>query len=312
MKSRTKKTLLAALIIFTVGVLLSAVCFIVALSSGTDIFNDASHVYDFASISYSFEEVKQRAGAGAVANFSELLLSFNDATLEIRKTDGVTQFEFYNIDQNNLDFSYAAGTLKLTQPQTSNRLGFYIGNGEVSFGGLRHFFHDAATRTSPKLVIHWNPSDELGSLRIDLTAGSVTVDELPQNTALFADLSVGDISVSNCNSPNRAMDLHTGVGHLNSSNNRFETANFSTTAGNIVLKNTYANTTASSTVGFLSFFINQSVEKCRAQATTTFGSVYLPNGENGGNQYNWSIENSTFTARLTTTVGDVYLEENDN
>ena len=309
MKKSTKRTLLAALIIFSVGVLLSTVSFIVALTTETDIYNDASHVYDFSSFSLSFDEVKERAHAGEASNFSELLLSFNDAELEIRKTDGVTQFEFYNVDQNNLEFSYVAGTLKLCQPQKNNRLGFYVGGGDISFGGLRHFFHGASTRTSPKLVIHWNPSDSLASVRIDLTAGAVLVDELPQNTALFADLSVGNISVSNCNSPNRAMDLHTGVGSIDSTNNRFETANFSNTTGNITLVDTFANTTATSTVGILTFRLDQSIQRIRAQATTTFGSVHLPSGEHGGNQYNWNVAESEFTARITTTVGDIYLEE---
>lgn len=307
MKKSTKSLLLTALIMFCVGVLLTTVCFCVAYSTKVDVFQENEREFNVGSVSYSLEEMLDLSDAFSADTLQHLSLQMQAADLVFCGTDGETHIEFYNVDQNNLHFSFSAGTLNISEEKEMNRFGFQVKDGEVSFDGLRHLFHRPSTTPTPRVIVYWNPANELSTVRLNATVGSVTVEELPKNASLFSALTYGNISASNLNAPDGAVELRTTVGALSLTDSSFSTAALHTSVGSVSVSAGGGALDASTVVGSLSYICNANIADCRVNATTTFGTVTDFDRASCGAQYYLASETELLSAKLTATVGNIDL-----
>lgn len=310
MKQSTKSTLLSALFIFAVGVLLSTVIFIISVCTGYSLFA-TNHEHNYTSSQYNLKQLLSTCGASENANLTELSLQLQAADVQVLKTDGESRLEIYNFDAPKYDFSYSSGTVCIQENEEVNRFGFSVRNGEIAFSGLRHFFNPNSTRKLPTILFYLNSQDTLTAIQIQLTVGSLIIDTPSENTALYLSTSVGNISLSNCVSPDQALDARTTVGHIEVNNIQYNAASLNTTVGNITVSSSACESLkVSALVGNLFFsFDNQTAYN--THANTTLGIVTLQNGTANGSFFSQNI-GADFNANFSTTVGNISLNNFGN
>lgn len=312
MKRSTKSTLIAALIVFTLGVLLATVSFVVALSLEVDIYDDEGRNYNFASTHYTLSDLRTQGGLSESQSISELNVDLQVAHVRLQLTDGETQIELHNADLENLSIGYHTGVLTLEETNAVNRFGFAIDQGEISFGGLRHLFHSVSNRPLAEIVILWNPVDEISAFRLGLTCGTISVDGLPDTAALHTSLTFGSVDIRNCTAPEQTATASVTAGSITSENNLFSALACKATCATFSLLHTDCAVNANVAFGRIRCVTSSENANCLLRANTTFGSVFLPNGENVGSQYNSPAQNTAYTAQLTLTVGNVFLENSSS
>ncbi len=308
MKRSTKSSLISALILFTLGVLLTTVSYVVALCNKIDIYNDEKNAYDFVTRQYQLTDALLASGASENAEINELSLQLQGANVQVQKTDGVTTIELHNVNQENYSFQFSAGTLSISEKNSVNIFGFNVGHSEISFGGLRHLFHDASTRPLPEIIIHLNANDNFSCLRSEITCGSFTAVDIPDDIALHTSLTVGEIFIQNCQGEQCALNLTANVGKIEIDNCHYNDTSCNITCGEVSISDPTGNLNVGTVVGSISLTYKNN-DTTRLHVNTTFGTIYDTNGNAVGIQLNQEAKQEELFAQLTSTVGNIHLRE---
>ncbi len=309
MRHSTKVTLITALAFFVVGVLLTSVCLVIVVSTDADLYDDNSREYNYTTEQFTLPELLTNCGANETDTVTDIIFSLQAADVELRTTGGETRLELLDVNLPDYSFTYSGGTFTLTETQKANRFGFYIENGEISFGGLRHIFHTPATKNAPKIILYWNENDILSALRVNVTAGSFDAETVPTNAGLFLTLTYGNTTLKDCISPERALDVRTTAGNISIENCLFETASVNTTCGDLSLTASECpNLQANAIVGSIFFCGSDENATSHIRANTTVGNVLLPDNSTSGAEFNLKTE-SEYSTHLTTTVGVIHLKQ---
>ena len=312
MNRKTKRLLIGALIVFALGSLITLGSYIFAVASDLDIYGNSDRSYDFASYTLTLADLKSVSNAGD-QEIAQLQINTQASNVRVVRTDGISQIEFHRIDQNNLVFDFTSGILSISEPNSVNYYGLTVENGSFSFHGLRHLFHQAGFQTGREIVIRWNPADPLKSLHLNSTVGDVTVEDVEFSGDLTIASTVGHVRVKNSVSPNADLVVRLSVGNIDYADSEFSMAALNTTVGEIRAARIDGSMSAETVVGRISLRSDRPLTSFSIRATTTVGSVHVPEKGSVGASYHQSGEDNTpDSIALECTVGPIYLEKIDS
>jgi len=311
MKHATKSMLLTGAIVFCLGLIVTLMSYIYAVSAGITIFDEEIQKPEYVTYTETIDDIARRSAIAGectypVTNFTKINIDCYVANISIKPTTEKSYIKFTDVDSNNILCSVKNDTLVIQNINPITVYGLSVDKG-FSFNGLRQIFNvSSGISKDRKIEIFLNPNDNFSFLTCNTTVGSVFIDSISMKS-LQSTVNLGKIDIKNSASTDEPMIINGDFTDINLIDSTYISCNVYVVKGDITAK--VINNKASFETGFGSISIETTsyLPEYSVRMRTNFGSVKVNNNEVKGSEFNnYSATNNSIS--VVAMIGNISLK----